>query len=107
MQRVVITIDTADDVWPTEAMADLRNVAENLYHPLREVGFWDVNAEDAHVCRFLALGKTCPHMLDESDPDWISYPQTVEQEMRGTLEVYFPHANVYVYLGLNDRLWGG
>ena len=106
MQRVAIIIDTADDVWATQAMADLRNVAENLYHPLREVGFWDVNAEEAHLCRFLAVGKVCPHILDQSDPDWVSYVETVEQEMRVTMEVYFPHADVYVYLGVSSRQWG-
>lgn len=106
MQRVVITIDTADDIWPTETMADLRNVAENLYHPLREVGFWDVNAEQLHLCKLQSMGKDCPHILDQSDPAWVSYVDTVEEEMRGTLEVYFPHAAIYIYLGINNRQWG-
>ena len=84
MQRVVITIDTAYDIWPTETMADLRNVAENQYHPLREVGFWDVNAEQLHLCRLQSMGKDCPHILDQSDPAWVSYVDTVEEEMRGS-----------------------
>jgi len=106
MQRVNINIDTADDIRATETMADLRNVAENLYHPLSEVGFWDVNADQLHMCRLVSVGKECPHILDQSDPGWVSYVHTVEQEMRGTLEVYFPHADVYIYLGVNNRQWG-
>jgi hypothetical protein len=106
MQRVAINIDTKEDIWATQAMADLRNVAENLYHPLREVGFWDQNAEQLHLCKLLSLGKECPHVLDETDPAWVSYVETVEQEMNGVLEIYFPHAEVYIYLGVNNRQWG-
>ena len=106
MQRVSINIATIDDVWATQAMADLRNVAENLYHPLREVGFWDETADQLHLCRLLSLGKECPHVLDEADPGRVSYVETIEQEMNGTLEIYFPHAEVYIYLGASNRQWG-
>ena len=40
-QKVVeVNIATKSSFRPTEIVADLRNVAETLYHPLQLAGFW-------------------------------------------------------------------
>ena len=98
MEHVTVDITTPGGFRATEIMADLRNVAQALYHPLRPVTFWDVMAENAHLCPHQNQGQECPHLLPLDDPRHVEYAYTVEHQMDGILEVYFPHAQVYIYL---------
>ncbi len=98
MERVTVEIRTEGDFRATEIMADLRNVAQTLYHPLRPISFWDVTADNAHLCPFQNRGQECLHLLPKDDPRYVEYARTVEDQMDGVLEVYFPHAQVYIYL---------
>ena len=98
MERVSISIDTEGAFRATEAMADLRNVAETLYFPMRFVGFWDSQADGAHLCRQEELGQECPHNLPSDDPSYEDYSVAAERDMRATLEVSFQHAGVVIYL---------
>ena len=49
-------------------MADLRNVAETLFFPMRFVAFWDTQADGAHLCRQEERGQECLHKLPSDDP---------------------------------------
>ena len=98
MERIVVSIDTEGPFRATEAMADLRNVAETLFFPMRFVAFWDTQADGAHLCRQEELGRVCPHRLPLEDPQYEEYSATAERDMRATLEVSFQHAGVVIYL---------
>ena len=98
MEHVIVDITTPGGFRATEIMADLRNVAETLYAPLRPVSFWDVTAGDAHLCSYQNQGQECPHLLLADNPQHVSYVNTIESEMNGILEVFFPQAQVYIYL---------
>lgn len=94
LERVTVEISTGSDFRATEIVADLRNTAETLFFPMRCVGFWD-SPTGGHVCPDLLKAKDCPHLgADALD----TYQRTVEDQLRGALEVAFPHAGVYIYL---------
>ena len=94
----MVSIETEGPFRATEAMADLRNVAETLYFPMRFVAFWDTEADGAHLCRQDERGKECPHKLPSDDPSYEDYATTAERDMRATLEVSFQPAGVRIYL---------
>jgi hypothetical protein len=98
VERVSVHITTEGGFRATEIMADLRNVAKTLYHPLRPISFWDVTADNAHLCPYQNRGQECLHLLPRDDPRRVAYAATVEDQMDGIVEVYFPHAQVYIYL---------
>ena len=104
MEYVTVDIKSKGGFRATEIMADLRNVAQTLYAPLRPVSFWDVTAGNAHLCRYENQGQDCPHLLPHDDPNHVVYTNTIEIDMDGILEVYFPHAQVYIYLGDGPRI---
>ncbi len=81
----------------SEIVADLRNVAETLYFPMKLAGFWDYQA-DMHLCPQEERRQECPHKLPESDPRYAEYTETLQRERRASLEVFFQHANVSIYL---------
>ncbi len=98
MERITVSIDTDGPFRATEAMADLRNVAETLFFPMRFVAFWDAQAGGAHLCRQEQLGRECPHKLPSDDPGYEDYSTTAQRDMRATLEVSFQPAGVVIYL---------
>ena len=98
MEHVTVDIRAEGGFRATEIMADLRNVAQFLYHPLHPVAFWDVMAENVHLCPYLEQRQECLHFLPSDDPRHVEYADTVEHRMDGIVEVHFPHAQVYIYL---------
>ena len=98
MERVVVEIATDGDYRASETVADLRNAAETLYFPMRLVGFWDTRA-DMHLCPQEERKQPCPHRLPAADPAHVDYGLQLQRDRGGSLEVFFPHAQVAVYLG--------
>ena len=98
MWTVSVNIEENQVFTASEILADLRTVAETLFHPLRLVGFWDSQADGMHLCPYESRKEQCPHKLPHDDAAYVSYSKTAEREMDAILEVYFPHAQVHVYL---------
>ena len=96
--RVSVDIHTGSDFRATEIVADLRNTAETLFFPMKCVGFWDAPT-GGHVCPQLQRGRECPHHNGPAPETLDGYRGTAENELGGVLEVAFPHADVYIYLG--------
>lgn len=94
MTSVTVNITRRGDFRATEIVADLRNASEILYYPMTCVGFWDVPT-GGHICPQLQRGTECPHR----DQALETYRDTVENHLRGVIEVEYPHAGVYIYLG--------
>ena len=97
MNKAVVRIETEGYARPTEIPADLRTVAEALYHPMRVVGMWDVRT-GGHLCPQRERGEPCPHDLPAEDPRREEYRVTLQRERRADLEVHFPHAGLVFYL---------
>ena len=98
MERVVVEITTGGEYRATETVADLRNAAETLYFPMRLVGFWDRRA-DMHLCPQEERMQPCQHRLPEGEFADVDYRLQLQRDRGGSLEVFFPHAEVTVYLG--------
>ena len=98
MEQVQVNVTPRAVFRATEVIADLRNVAETLFNPLKLVGFWDNQAGGIHLCPQEQTGGECPHNLPEDDPRYQDYTVTAGNHMRAKLEVYFPHAALLVYL---------
>ncbi len=98
MDHAEINIQAEHGFRATEVIADLRNVAEVLFNPLKLVGFWDNQADGMHLCPQEELGRQCPHKLPPEDPGFIDYSVTADEYMRAVLEVDFPHAGLVIYL---------
>ena len=99
IERITVSLDSDGSSRASEIVADLRNVAEALFHPLRLVAYWDAQAEGRHICPQADRGEECPHHLPPGSPDHVPYGQTVDRDLAGTLEVCFPHAGLSIYLG--------
>ena len=97
MNTVNITIEPNAPYRATEIVADLRNVAESLYFPMKLVGFRDVRAE-IHLCPEEERGESCPHRTPEGSLDTATYSRSLERHRQATLEVAFEHADVSIYL---------
>ena len=98
MEHIEVSIRTDGAFRATEVIADLRNVAETLFNPMRLVGFWDQQAGGMHLCPQEQLGRECLHNLPPDDPRRVDYATTAGGEMRASLEIGFPHAGVFLYL---------
>ena len=98
MESVEIAVATTSGYRATEVVADLRNAVESIYFPMKSVGYWDVRASD-HRCPQDMLRAQCPHVLPADDPRFVDYELTVQRDLSGVLDVYFPHARVHIYLG--------
>ena len=96
MDRGEVNIPPPSKNRATEIVADLRNAAEVLYHPMRSVGYWDVRSND-HRCPQAALGAQCPHVLPRDHPKFIDYDQTIS-DLDWFLDIYFPHGQVHIYV---------
>jgi len=99
IERITVLLESAGSSRASEIVADLRNVAEALYHPFRLVAYWDAQAGGRHTCPQTDRGEECPHEGPPEESGHVPYAQTVEMELEGSLELYFPHAEVSVYLG--------
>lgn len=97
MNTVNITIEPNAPYRATEIVADLRNVAESLYFPMKLVGFRDTRA-DIHLCPQEERRESCPHRTTDGSLDLASYSRSLERERQAILEVAFAHADVSVYL---------
>lgn len=98
MNHVNVTIECEGGFRATEIIADLREVAETLFNPLKLVGFWDSQADGMHICPQEQLGRYCPHQLPATDPNHVSYTTTADEQMRAILEVYFAHSDLTIYM---------
>lgn len=94
IERVTVGIETAGGVRASEILADLRAAAETLYYPMKLVGFWD-HRTDMHLCPYEERRRPCPHRLPD---DALDYRVTMQRERQGSLEVFFPHAGIAVFL---------
>ena len=97
METITINIDGHHNYKPSEIISDLRIAAETLYCPMKFVGFWDYQ-KDMHLCPQIDKHQSSPHSLDENDAHFVSYSTTLERERNATLAMWFPHANITLYL---------
>jgi hypothetical protein len=97
LKSVNITIEPNAPYRATEIVADLRNVAESLYFPMKLVGFRDTRG-DIHLCPAEERRESCPHRTPDGSLDAASYGRSLERERQAILEVAFEHAGVSVYL---------
>ena len=97
MDKVTIAIETDDSTRASEIVADLRNVAEALYFPMKMVGFWDYRA-DMHLCPQEERREICPHRPNPEGIKQVEYSYSMGRERQANLEVYFPHSNVALFL---------
>lgn len=98
MNKVSIQIETGSNIRASETMADLRNVVENLYFPMRVAGFWDAQA-NVHLCPQEERRQECPHkQVDDAGANRTAYIETLQKERKATTEVYFPHADMTFYI---------
>ena len=97
-QKVVeVNISTKSSFRPTEIVADLRNVAETLYHPLKLAGFWDERTSE-HLCIDENKGVLCSHRTKEGTFSIALYIQDDRPLSKHTMIVKFPHARIWIFL---------
>lgn len=97
MEIVTITIEPNTPFRATETMADLRNVAESMYFPMKMAGFWDSRV-DLHLCPEEERREDCPHRLPNGELDTAAYCRSLERTRHATLQLEFPHAQITIYL---------
>ena len=107
MELLEISIPVDASYRASEIVADLRNAAEELFGPMKVVGYWDAPTTD-HLCPLAILQLDCPNVdasktvQDSRKPpcsiELNAYRESVEYERSGVLELYFPHANVHIFL---------
>ena len=94
--RIAVNLDGPPQYRGTEIIGDLRVIAETLYYPFKFVAFWDGQTGN-HLCPQSQASKPCGHSPD--DAGRAAYAVTVEDEMAGEMEVFFPHADLSIFLG--------
>ncbi|MCX6020634.1 MAG: hypothetical protein NTZ05_02685 [Chloroflexi bacterium] len=97
MEHITVHFETESPFRATEIAADLQNVAQALYHPLRAVTYYDASNGD-HNCLPQRRGLPCLHNLPPDAPDFEDYDEAAARDFRARLRVDFPHAKVRVYL---------
>ena len=97
METVEVAFSGDKGYRATEVVADLRNASETLFYPMKMVGYWDGASRD-HLCPQSRLSLPCPHVLPPDDPGFSDYVIAVERDVDAVLDVYFPHADVHLYL---------
>ena len=97
MDQIIIALETQSETRASEIPADLRNVAETLFYPMKLVGLWTNNPE-MHMCPQEERNQSCPHNLPLESAEHISYSETLQREKQANLEVIFPHAETKIYL---------
>lgn len=96
--NISINVEKHQVFTPTHILADLRVVAETFFYPLKQIGFWDAEADGIHFCPQENRRTLCPHKLSDDDPRYVPYTETAVKDMKAILEVYFTHSNTYLYL---------
>ena len=96
LARIAVNLDGPAEYRGTEIIGDLRVIAETLYYPFKFVGFWDGQTGN-HLCPQTQAGQACSHSPDEAGR--AAYAATVENDMKGEIEVFFPHADLSIFLG--------
>ena len=104
MEIVTVNIDPNAPFRASETMADLRNVAESLYFPMKTAGFWDTRL-DLHLCPEEERRQECPHRLANGDLDTAAYSLSLERNRHATLQLEFPHAQITLYLRRRNLLF--
>ena len=94
---VEVNISSQNTFRPTEIVADLRNVAETLYHPLKLSGFWDERTSE-HLCIDKNKGHICQHITSEGVFSVELYLQDDRPLAKHIMIVKFPHASVWILL---------
>lgn len=94
--RIAVSLDGPPQYRGTEIIGDLRVIAETLYYPFKFVAFWDGQTGN-HLCPHAQTGRPCGH--PPNDAGRAAYAVTVEEEMGGELEIFFPHADLSIFLG--------
>jgi hypothetical protein len=97
MEIVTVNIEPNRPIRATETMADLRNVSESLYFPMRVAGFWDTRP-DLHLCPDEERRQECSHRQPNGEFDAKAYASTMERMRHATLQLEFPHAQITLYL---------
>ena len=103
METIEISIPQSASYRASEIVADLRNAAEELFHPMQVVGYWDAPTAD-HLCPLERMQLDCPHTkaAEPGGPPCAitleAYRESVERERSGALELHFIHADVRVFL---------
>lgn len=98
MNTVTVNFETDTGMRASEIIADLRNVSETLYYPMKLVGFRD-HKQDLHLCPQEERREACPHGLPDSDPKYVDYETHLQRSRNANLRVDFPHADISIYLG--------
>ena len=96
LARIAVNLDGPAEFRGTEIIGDLRVIAETLYYPFKFVAFWDGQTGN-HLCPQTQAGGACTHSPD--DAGRAAYAVAVEDEMKGEIEVFFPHADLSIFLG--------
>ena len=96
LARIAVNLDGPAEYRGTEIIGDLRVIAETLYYPFKFVGFWDGQTGN-HLCPQTQAGEACWH--PPGDDGLAAYAVAVEDQMKGELEVFFPHADLSIFLG--------
>lgn len=97
MKEIIFDVSGDLGYRPTEIISDLRIVAETMFMPMKMVGFWDFE-QDMHLCPQLERRQPCPHSSEISDPDHITYAQTLQKERQSVLSISFPHAKITLFM---------
>ncbi|MDP6102279.1 MAG: hypothetical protein QF579_03095 [Dehalococcoidia bacterium] len=98
MHRVRINIEAENSLRATKVIADLCNVAEIVFNPLKLVEFWNQQADGVHLYPQVQLGRECLPKPPPSDPWHVGYVTTADRDMRAVLEVNSSRADSYLYL---------
>ena len=96
LARIAVNLDGPAEYRGTEIIGDLRVIAETLYYPFKFVAFWDGQTGN-HLCPQTQAGVACAH--PPSDEGRAAYAVAVEDQMKGEMEVFFPHAGLSIFLG--------
>lgn len=96
LARIAVRLDGPSEYQGTEIIGDLRVVAETLYYPFKFVAFWDGQTGN-HLCPQAQAGAPCTHA--PNDVGRATYAALVEDQMKGEIEVIFPHADLSIFLG--------
>ena len=97
METIEINLINNKKFRASEIVADLKSISETLYFPLKMVGFWDSHL-NIHLCPQLERREKCNHELNQNNPEYISYEETIQRDKKAVLCVYFLHAKIKIYL---------
>ena len=97
METIEINLINNKKFRASEIIADLKSISETLYFPMKMVGFWDYHL-NIHLCPQLERREICNHELNQTNPSYINYEETIQRERKAVLCVYFIDAKMKIYL---------